>query len=90
MIDTDRLRPKISPLDIWRIGASIVFVGFGAYFSVRFAISRLSGTPHAWTELILGLLILLYGLYRLIAAWRYFKRTRQEAAEDKLSVSEKK
>ena len=90
MIDMDRLQPKLSPLDYWRIGASIMFLGFGGYFTVRFVISRVRGAPHAWTELILGGLILLYGCYRLWSAWRYVKRIRQEASADKLDVSEKR
>ena len=89
MIDIDRLRPRLSPLDYWRIGASILFLGFGGYFFVRFIISRIRGQPHAWTELIFGGLILLYGIYRLWSGWRFIKRLRQEADEEKLGVKDK-
>ena len=88
MIDTDRLRPRISPLDIWRIGASLLFVAFGGYFIVTFIIHRLGHHPRAWTQLMLGGLILLYGIYRLVSGWRNYRRMREDAEESKVQITE--
>ena len=59
------------------------------YFIGRFVFSRLHGRPHAWTELIFGGLILLYGVYRLWAAWRFLRQMKQERDEEKLEIRSK-
>jgi hypothetical protein len=47
MIDTRRLQPKISPLEIWRIGMSFIFIVLGLVIDLAFASSRLGGGLHA-------------------------------------------
>jgi hypothetical protein len=86
MIDTDRLRYRIGPLDIWRIGASFLFVGFGLYFVVTFLFSLLRTEHRPWTQLLLGGLILMYGAYRLWAGFRNIGRLRAAREADRLSV----
>jgi TRAP-type C4-dicarboxylate transport system permease small subunit len=78
MLDTDRLRPKLSPLDIWRIGASFMFLAFGGYFAVTFLLSLRHDPHRPWSQLLLGVLILLYGAYRVAAAWRTWRRLREQ------------
>ena len=78
MIDTDRLRPKISPLDVWRLASSFVFVGFGVYFVVRFLLRIGRSQPLVWSQLLFGVLILLYGVYRLWGARRNYRRMQEE------------
>ena len=67
MLDSDRLRPKISPLDVWRVGASVLFLVFGGYFIVTFLLSLGREVHRPWTQLMLGCLVLLYGVYRLVS-----------------------
>jgi len=69
MIDTDRLTPKLSPMDWYKIGSSILFIILGSFILIRVLVRK--GTV---TELILGGLILVYGLYRVWSAARNLKR----------------
>jgi len=82
MIDTDRLRPRISPLDVWRIGASFIFVGFGAYFILVF-LYHLARPPHrTYTQLLLGILILTYGVWRLWSGLHNYRLMRRDRSQD--------
>jgi hypothetical protein len=58
LIDTSRLQPRISPLDIWRIGLSFVFIAFGLAIDLAFASSRLGLRLHASIYRVLPLPIL--------------------------------
>jgi hypothetical protein len=88
MIDTDRLRPRIGPLDVWRIGASFLFLGFGGYFIVTFLLS-LTGSKHRpWSQLLLGGLILLYGLYRLISGFRNYRLMIAEGKSNQSAIGD--
>jgi hypothetical protein len=85
MLDSDRLRPKISPLDVWRVGASILFLAFGGYFIVTFLLSLGREVHRTWTQLILGCLVLLYGVYRLWSGLRNWRRLTREP-QDRVNV----
>ena len=89
MIDPDRIQPKISPLDVWRIGASFIFIGFGIYFIGAFLLSLVHQQHRPFTTLLLGGLILLYGGWRLWSGWRNYKRMRQMRGEERLDIDQK-
>lgn len=75
------IHPKLSPFDWWRIGASVMFLVFGLFFTGRFVIGRLQGSVRPWSELLLGVLILLYAGYRLWSVVRYLKSLQQSENE---------
>lgn len=89
MIDVNRLRPRISPLDVWRIVTSFLFVGFGVYFVGRFLFQVLSGRPAMWSQLLLGGLILLYGLYRVWSAGRNYRRMQEELRQERQETEDR-
>ena len=86
MIDTDRLRPRLGPLEIWRIGASFLFLGFGGYFTATFLLSLLRPQHRPWSQLLLGVLIMLYGLYRLLSGLRNYRRISAEREANRINV----
>jgi len=86
MLDSDRLRPKVSPLDVWRIGASVMFLAFGGYFIVTFLLSLGKEAHRTWTQLMLGCLVLLYGVYRLVSGLRNWRRLTREPSQDDIRV----
>lgn len=85
MLDPDRYRPKFTPLDIWRVGASILFLAFGGYFIVSFLVYLGKPVHRTWTQLILGCLVLLYGVYRLISGIHNWRRLTREP-QDRVSI----
>jgi hypothetical protein len=72
MIDTDRLRPKLSPLDWYKLGSSVLFAVLGGFVLIRALIRH--PAQGMVTQLLLGGLIFLYGGYRLWAAYRNLRR----------------
>lgn len=80
MMDTDRLRPRLSPLDWYKLGSSVLFVGLGGFILVRALLTL--GRRGSITQIVLGGLIFLYGLYRIWAAIRNLRRLQREAREE--------
>jgi uncharacterized membrane-anchored protein len=102
MLDPDRYRPKFTPLDVWRVGASIIFILFGLSFVLAFLSGRVGGPLHAWigriiplplfraerpswSVLLFGVLILLYGVYRVWSGLHNWRRLTQEP-QDRVSI----
>jgi uncharacterized membrane protein HdeD (DUF308 family) len=77
MINPKRVR--LSPLDWYKIGSSILFVVLGGFIVVRFIIS--SQKKYA-TPLIIGGLIFAYGIYRVIAAFRNLRRVLKNSRDN--------
>jgi hypothetical protein len=82
MLDSNRYRPKVTPLDVWRIGASILFFAFGGYFVTTYLLSLGKPVHRTLTQLILGCLVLLYGVYRLVAGIHNWRRLTQEPHDE--------
>ncbi len=64
-------RVKLSPLDWYKIGSSILFVVLGGFIIIRYLIAT---QKRFATPLIIGGLIFAYGIYRIIAAYRNLRR----------------
>jgi hypothetical protein len=86
MLDSDHYRPKITPLDTWRVGASILFLAFGGYFIVNFLVHLGKPVHRTWTQLMLGCLVLLYGVYRLVSGIRNWRRMTREPPGDDIRI----
>jgi hypothetical protein len=76
MIDPERITPKLSPLDWYKVGSSILFIALGGFILIRGLVRK--GTV---TELLLGGLILVYGGYRVWMAARTLRRLRARSGE---------
>ena len=72
-------RVRLSTLDWYKIGSSIAFVVLGGFIVIRYLIS--SQKKYA-TPLIIGGLILAYGAYRVIYAYRNLRRVLKNYQDD--------
>jgi len=88
MISPDQLkiRPKISPLDWYKIGSSVLFVVLGGFLIFRFLFA--SAEKRFITTLILGGLIFGYGIFRLWLAYRSLRRIFRAAKEKPESMEQ--
>ena len=72
MIDPNRLRPKISPFDWYRLGSGVLFFVLGGYLIFRYIFTP--ATKRFVTPLVLGGLIIIYGVFRFWMSFRNFRR----------------
>jgi hypothetical protein len=78
MISPNRPILKLSPMDWYKLGSSLLFVILGGFIIVRFLLA----SPRRYvTPLIMGGLILAYGLYRVIAAYRNLREISHRDTE---------
>jgi hypothetical protein len=72
-------RARLLPLDWYKIGSSILFVVLGGFIIVRYLVSLQKKYA---TPLIIGGLILAYGIYRVIAAYRNLRRILKDSRDN--------
>jgi hypothetical protein len=63
-------------MDWYKLGSSLLFIVLGGFLFFRFIFTT---QKRFWTQLILGGLILTYGIYRLIGAYRNLRRILQDS-----------
>ena len=78
MINLNQKRPRLLPMDWYKIGSSALFVILGGFIIIRYLIAS---QKRYFTPLIMGGLIFAYGLYRVISAYRNLRRLLREAKE---------
>jgi uncharacterized membrane protein HdeD (DUF308 family) len=87
MINPEHLKPKLSPLDWYKLGSSVLFVVLGGFLVFRFLFAATG--KRFITALVLGLLILGYGIFRLWLAYRSLRRAFREPKEKTESTERK-
>jgi uncharacterized membrane protein HdeD (DUF308 family) len=78
MYNPKRKKIRLSPLDWYKLFSSFLFLALGGFLFFRFFFAT---QKRFWTQLILGGLILGYGIYRLIAAYRNLRRVLSDQNE---------
>jgi uncharacterized membrane protein HdeD (DUF308 family) len=88
MISPDQLkiRPKLSPLDWYKLGSSVLFVVLGGFLVFRYLFAPPG--KRFITALVLGLLILGYGVFRLWLAYRSLRRIFRATKEKPESMEQ--
>jgi uncharacterized membrane protein HdeD (DUF308 family) len=88
MISPDQLkiRPKISPLDWYKLGSSVLFVVLGGFLVFRYLFAATG--KRFITSILLGGLILGYGIFRLWLAYRNLRRIFRAAKEKPESMEQ--
>jgi hypothetical protein len=79
MINPEHLKPKLSPLDWYKLGSSVLFVILGGFLIFRFLFA--AAGKRFITTLLLGGLIFGYGIFRLRLAYRSLRRIFRASQE---------
>ena len=79
MINPEHLKPKLSPLDWYKLGSSVLFVVLGGFLIFRFLFA--AAGKRFITSLLLGGLIFGYGVFRLWLAFRNLRKLLRNAQE---------